>query len=43
MDEKIDQIYHLAFGKPKTHSEWANSFNIKHRIKIILQSPPHVK
>ena len=27
-----NKIYESIFGKPKTHQEWANSFNIKHKI-----------
>lgn len=36
MDEKAEKIYTLLFGKPKTHEEWANKFNIKHNIKKII-------
>ena len=37
-DNKVNNIYLLLKGKPKTHAEWANSFNIKHRIKKILNA-----
>ena len=35
-DKKIDLIYLALKGKPKSHQEWANSFNIKHKIKQIF-------
>jgi hypothetical protein len=36
IDLKINEIYLLLYGKPKTHQEWANSFNIKWKIKKVL-------
>ena len=38
--EKIpiaEEIYDELFNKPKTHHEWAEGFNIRHRIIRILQ------
>lgn len=37
IDKKVDQLYLMLKGKPKTHYEWANSFNIKYSIKKILK------
>ncbi len=36
IQEKAEKIYSELFGKPKTHAEWADSFNIKGKIKRIL-------
>lgn len=30
------QIYNELFGKPKTHNEWAEGFNIRGRITEVL-------
>ena len=30
------KIYYILYGKPKTHNDWANGFNIRGKIIRLL-------
>lgn len=37
------EIYLLLYGKPKTHIEWADSFNIINKIRFLIKNKmPHI-
>jgi len=35
---KVEKLYFVMFGKPKTHGEWAKGFNIRHKMYTVLNN-----
>jgi len=34
--DKAQAIYDLLYGKPKTHQQWAQGFNVRYKILTII-------
>lgn len=36
--KKAYEIHKALYGLPKSHHEWANRFNIVHKIRLVLEN-----
>jgi|3_EtaG_2_1085321.scaffolds.fasta_scaffold352370_2 hypothetical protein len=37
IEKQTEELYKELYGSPKNHKEWADSFNIKGKIKRVLK------